>query len=103
MANFDAALSCSVGHLAVPLAKTSPRGGKYGRLFYRCAHLLCLHSNFLSIAQKAVERGELPPSIGIWPVHLVMAGAIAIALLVASGRLDPRAWLRPGKTLDANS
>ena len=71
----------ALGILAVPLAKTSP-GGKYGRLFTVLIYFV--YSNFLSIAQKAVERGELPPSIGIWPVHLVMAIAIAITLLIAS-------------------
>ncbi len=87
----------ALGILAVPLAKTSPRGGKYGRLF-TAVLIYFVYSNFLSIAQKAVERGELSPSIGVWPVHFVMAIAIAITLLIASGRLDPVASLRRVKS-----
>jgi lipopolysaccharide export system permease protein len=70
--------------LAVPLARTSPRSGKYGKLF-TAVLVYFVYSNCLSIAQKAVERGELDPFIGVWPVHGIMAIAVAIVLFTSSG------------------
>jgi lipopolysaccharide export system permease protein len=70
--------------LAVPLAKTSPRAGKYGRLFIAVL-VYFIYSNLMSISQKAVERGDLSPWLGIWPVHVLMLIAVGVLLFMASG------------------
>lgn len=72
--------------LAVPLARTSPRSGKYGKLF-TAVLIYFIYSNFTTVAQKAVERGDLDPHIGVWPVHAALALAIAAMLFSMSGGL----------------
>ncbi len=57
--------------LAVPLARTSPRQGKYARLFP--AFLIYFaYTNCIGVFEKFVERGDIHPTIGVWPVHVVM-------------------------------
>ena len=80
--------------LAVPLSRTTPRQGRYAKLF--TAIVVCfIYINAVSIAQKLVERGELHPIIGVWSVHLCLVG-IALLLLYAqsAGRWKIRARLR---------
>lgn len=62
--------------MAVPLARTSPRQGRYANLVTAFV-LYFLYNNGISIAQKLVEREQLHIAIGVWPVHAVFAlGAI---------------------------
>ena len=68
-----------LGVLAVPMARTSPRGGRYAKLFLAVV-VYFLYNNALGIAHKLVGRGDLPAAIGVWPVHLLLA-AIALALV----------------------
>ena len=57
--------------LAVPLARTSPRQGKYARLFP--AFLIYFaYTNFIGVFEKFVQRGDVHPMVGVWPVHLLM-------------------------------
>lgn len=70
--------------LAVPLARTSPRQGKFGKLFIAVL-IYFVYTNCMSIGQKAVERGELSPLIGIWPVHIAMLIAVATLVFVVTG------------------
>ena len=65
--------------LAVPLSKTSPREGKYIRLFV-AVPLYFAYANLQSVAQAWVERGLVPLWMGLWWVHLLM-------LLIAAGLL----------------
>ncbi len=68
-----------LGMLAVPLSRTSPRQGKYARLFTAVV-VFFIYNNAMGVAQILVERGELSPYVGIWPVHVVAAG-IAFGLI----------------------
>jgi lipopolysaccharide export system permease protein len=61
-----------LGLFAVPLSRTSPRQGKYAKLF-TAVIIFFIYSNAVGVAQKLVERGDLSPWIGVWPVHLVVA------------------------------
>lgn len=70
-----------LGMLAVPLSRTSPRQGKYAKLFTAVV-VFFIYNNAIGVAQILVERGELSPYIGIWPVHLV-AAAISLGLIWA--------------------
>ena len=73
-----------LGLLAVPLARTSPREGKYGKLFVAVL-IYFIYTNMMSIGQKAVERGDLNPLIGVWPAHLAMLLIVGVMVFVMSG------------------
>ena len=69
-----------LGMLAVPLARTSPREGRYGKLFLAIV-VYFIYSNTLSILEHLVDRGTVPVFVGGWPVHVAMV-LVALALLV---------------------
>ena len=80
--------------MAVSLARTSPRQGRYAKLVTAFV-LYFIYNNGLSIAQKLVERDQLHVNIGVWPVHaLFVLGAIFA--LFAQSSLGWR-WPRLGK------
>jgi lipopolysaccharide export system permease protein len=68
-----------LGILAVPLAKTQPRAGRYGRLGIGLL-VFIIYLNMLSAAKAWIEQGSVSPQIGLWWVH----GAV---LLLALGML----------------
>ena len=70
-----------LGLLAVPLARTSPREGRYAKLFVAIV-VYFIYSNALSIFEKQLERGAVPSFIGVWPVHAAVA-LVAVGLLLA--------------------
>ena len=77
----SAAVSIVVlGMLAVPLARTTPREGRYGRLFLAVV-VYFVYSNAISIVENLVERGVVPPMVGVWPVHAAMALVVLVLLL----------------------
>ena len=77
----SAAVSIVVlGMLAVPLARTTPREGRYGKLFLAVV-VYFVYTNALSVAENLVERDMVPGPVGVWPVHAAMA-LLAVALLV---------------------
>lgn len=64
--------------LAVPLARTSPRQGRYSRLFTALL-LFMLYGNLMGLARGWVESGKVPEPVGLWWVHalvLILAGAM---------------------------
>lgn len=67
--------------LAVPLGRSSPREGRYARIG---AGLLIFvtYYNLLAIARVWVERGQVPPWLGMWWVH----GGFALLTLFLFGR-----------------
>ena len=54
--------------LGVPLSHSTPREGRYGKLFTGIL-LYVLFSNLLSVARNWMERGILPVEFGLWWVH----------------------------------
>lgn len=77
--------------LAVPLARTNPRQGRYGKLAIGIA-VYIVYANLLGAAQVWVEQGVLPTAVGLWPVHAVVV-IIAAALLWRQQHLPaPRRW-----------
>ena len=72
--------SLLLGILAMPLSRTSPRHGKYAR-FFTAVVIYFVYNNALGIAQKLVERGELNPWIGVWPVHLAIVLTTALMFM----------------------
>lgn len=65
--------------LAVPLSRTQPRAGRYGRVAIGIL-VFIIYLNMLSAAKTWIEQGTLQPAIGLWSVH-------GVALLFALGLL----------------
>ena len=63
---------------AVPLSRSQPRSGRYGRLALGLL-VFIIYFNLLSAAKAWVEKGELDPALGLWWVHgLFLFGALAL-------------------------
>jgi lipopolysaccharide export system permease protein len=58
--------------LAVPLSRTSPREGRFGRLGI-ALFVYLIYTNLLSIGRVWVERGVVPDNVGMWWIHAVVA------------------------------
>ena len=66
--------------LAVPLSRSSPREGRYGRVMLGA--LLCIvYLNTLSMARVWVERDLVPSWLGMWWVHVLLG--LLVAYLMA--------------------
>jgi len=82
--------------LAIPLSRTQPRSGRFGRIFVAIL-VYVLYNNLLGIAKSWVSQRQIPAEVGIWWVHALVL-CIAVALLI--GRSGVRRWLgrrrRPG-------
>ncbi len=62
--------------VAVPLSRLRPRQGRYARVGFAIV-VYFVYANLLSAAKVWVEKGDLPPAIGPWWVHI---GALALGL-----------------------
>lgn len=69
--------------LAIPLAHTSPRGGRYGKLVVGIL-LYLAYSNLLALGQSWISKGYLPAALGLWWVHALVT---ALALVLIGRRL----------------
>ncbi len=66
--------------LALPLGRTPPRAGRYGRVVVGVL-LYVVYVNAIQLARHAVENQALPAVVGVWWVHgLVAALAVGLAL-----------------------
>ena len=54
--------------LAVPLSRTQPRAGRYGRIAIGLL-VFIIYLNMQSAAKAWIEQGTLSPSLGLWWVH----------------------------------
>ena len=61
--------------LAVLLSRTSPRQGRFAKLFIAVL-VFVTYYNTLGVAQSWVARGEVPVLIGIWWVHVCLLMAM---------------------------
>jgi len=73
--------------LAVPLGKSSPRQGRYGKLVVAVL-LFVIYYNLMGVAEVWVKDGVVPPAIGMWWVALLPV-LLAVILL----RSDRLPWL----------
>ncbi len=69
-----------LGFLAVPLARSRPREGRYGRLAIGLL-VFIIYFNMLSAARAWIEQGTISPDLGLWWVH----GAVVAFTLVLLG------------------
>ena len=63
--------------LAVPLSKSSPRAGRYGRLGVGLL-IFIIYLNMLNAAKAWIEQAAISPSLGLWWVH----GCVLLLTLV---------------------
>ncbi len=70
--------------LAVPLSRTSPRQGRYSRLFSAIL-IYIIYANMLGVARSWLERGETPQFLGLWWVHGLMLLYVAFEVARQSG------------------
>jgi len=68
----------------VPLARTSPRQGRYGKLLAAIL-VYVIYYNLGVLARAWLEKGAAPPQIGIWWVDLVFLAAVAVMLVQQYG------------------
>ncbi len=66
--------------LAVPLSRSQPRAGRYGRLAIGLL-VFIIYLNMMSAAKAWVEQSTISPALGLWWVHGVML-LYALGLLV---------------------
>jgi lipopolysaccharide export system permease protein len=59
--------------IAVPLSRLRPRQGRYARVGFAII-VYFVYSNLLKAAEVWVEKGTLPPAIGVWWVHILLLG-----------------------------
>ena len=64
--------------LAVPLARSRPREGRYGRIAIGLL-VFIIYLNLLSAAKAWTEEGAVDPRIGLWWVH---AGMLLLTLIL---------------------
>jgi lipopolysaccharide export system permease protein len=67
--------------VAVPLSKLRPREGRYARVVLAIL-IYFVYTNFISAAKVWIARGTMPEWLGLWWVHIVVAG---LALLIVMG------------------
>jgi lipopolysaccharide export system permease protein len=66
------------------LSKLRPRQGRYARVGFAIV-VYFVYSNLLSASKIWVEKGDLPPAIGVWWVH-VAALALGLYLVMRDAR-----------------
>jgi lipopolysaccharide export system permease protein len=73
-----------LGPLGLLLSRTSPRQGRFARVFYGVL-IYFVYNNLLGVTRELVNRGELSPEVGLWPVHGAVALVVAALFALQSG------------------
>lgn len=81
--------------LAVPLGRSPPRSGRYGRLGFAIL-VFIIYSNLLGVGRMLIEKSYVSPWLGLWWVHgLLLATGLAMLYLQGGGGWRLRArWRR---------
>jgi len=74
--------------LAVPLSRSRPRAGRYGRLAIGLL-VFIIYLNMMSAAQAWIEQSVISPKLGIWWVHGCML-LLALGLLAVQNGYPKR-------------
>jgi lipopolysaccharide export system permease protein len=59
--------------IAVPLSRLRPRQGRYARVGFAII-VYFVYSQLLYASKAWLEKGEVPPAVGVWWVHLAALG-----------------------------
>lgn len=70
--------------LAVPLSRSQPRAGRYGKLAVGML-VFIIYFNLLSAGKAWLETGTVPPAVGIWWAHGLMLVFTLILLASQEG------------------
>ena len=70
--------------VAVPLSRLRPRQGRYARVGIAIV-VYFVYSNLLSASKVWLNKGQLPPLIGVWWVHALALG-LGVYLVSRAGR-----------------
>jgi lipopolysaccharide export system permease protein len=89
-----------LGLLAVPLAKTNPRQGRYGRLFAGIM-VYVIYNNLMTVGRAWVNKGEVPTWVGMWWVHALVF--VLVLILLDRHSKMPLEWRIPGFRRKATS
>jgi lipopolysaccharide export system permease protein len=73
---------------AVPLSRSQPRAGRYGRLAIGLL-VFIIYFNLLSAAKAWVENGDVTPAVGLWWVHGLFL-LLALLLLAVQSNMHRR-------------
>jgi lipopolysaccharide export system permease protein len=76
--------------LAVPLSRSQPRSGRYGRIAIGLL-VFIIYLNMMSAAKAWIEQATISPALGIWWVHGVML-LFALGLLGVQNGIHKRLW-----------
>ncbi len=76
--------------LAVPLSRTSPRQGRYGRLALAFVLYLVIN-NLMNVARAWLEAGAIPPAVGLWWIHVLVLALAFVLIAWQLGRFRRRA------------
>lgn len=74
--------------LAVPLSRSQPRQGRYGRIVVGLL-VFIIYFNLLNAGKAWLEQGDVPAILGIWWVHGLML-SLALGLLALQNGLHRR-------------
>ncbi len=74
-----------LGMLAIPLSHSAPREGRGGRVILGIL-AYTIYANVLYMWRSWIAKGDLPPALGLWWVHLLVFIA-ALAWLKRQGRM----------------
>ena len=77
-----------LGMLAIPLSHSAPREGRGGRVMLGVL-TYTIYANILYMWRAWIARGDLPPVLGLWLVHLLVFIA-AVVWLKRQGRIVGR-------------
>lgn len=72
--------------LAVPLSRSQPRQGRYGRIAIGLL-VFIIYFNLLSAGKAWLEQGTVPLSVGLWWVHGLMLALALLLLAINNGVL----------------
>jgi Predicted permeases len=70
--------------LALPLSRTTPRQGRYGRLVAGIL-IYIIYANLTTLGKEWLEKGDVGAWPGLWWVHVLMLILILILLVRQSG------------------
>jgi len=84
-----------LGLLAVPLSRSSPREGRYGRLA-EAILLYIIYSYLLFTAKSTLAKGAVNPWLGMWWVHGLVVALLLIIIWRQRRLPGPRRRAVPG-------
>ena len=73
--------------LAVPLSKSTPRQGRYGKMAIAIL-IYIIYSNLLLVAMDWLRKGKIEPYIGMWWVHLIFVAVFFVLFAHQMGWLN---------------